>query len=339
MARLVPARDALDHYGARDTKQLDQWARRGQNGVRRERTTGGGWLYVVGSDERTTDATVVDGPRGGAIEDLARMAGRRRTREPAEPPRTERRSRDLKMACVISDWHVPVHHIGFTDAVIDWVAEHQPDTLVINGDFADLEAASSHGGNPQPPLIIEEMEHCCAMLDRLDEALPVARKLFKLGNHEDRLQRAIAALMPAMHGVIEIGDLLDLAGRGYEVTDYGVPSYLGGFEVVHGKAASRNHANHYLNRHGTTPGGGIGYGHTHRPQMATKRNRGGFGASYGFGHGCDEGKASYLKKSPSDWVMGFGVVFYDDEPRGRWAAYQVLAPDGSFVWNGRVYGD
>jgi len=336
--RLVPIGEAVAFYRARDTKQLDQWARRGTHGVRRQRGDGC-WLYVVDDDERTTDATVIDGPRGGAIEDLARMAGRSRSRAQAEPPRPERRSRELKMACVINDWHVPVHHLGFTDAVIDWLEEHQPDTLVINGDFVDLEAASSHGGNPSPPNLLEEMEQGNAMLDRIDDALPVARKVFGMGNHETRLQRAITQLIPTLHGAIEVADLLGLEQRGYDVRDYMDPVRLGGFTVVHGTWCPKGYANKYLRDFGMPPGGGLGLGHTHRPQVMTRSNRGGFGAVYGFGHGCDEAKAAYLKKTPSDWVMGFGVVYYDDTPGGRWAAYQVLAPDGCFVWAGRVYGD
>ena len=336
--RLVPAKEALGYYRAKNTKELDRWARRGQHGVRRERTASGGWLYAVDDDELPTDATVIDGPRGGAVEALAQLAGRRTQRQPAEPPRAERRSRDLKMACVINDWHVPVHHLGFTDAVLDWMAEHQPDTLVINGDFVDLEAASSHGGNPSPPSLLDEMEQGNAMLDRIDEVLPVARKVFGMGNHETRLQRQITQLMPTLYGAIEVADLLGLEGRGYEVRDYMQPVQLGGFTVVHGTWCPKGYANKYLRDFGMPPGGGLGLGHTHRPQVMTRSNRGGFGAVYGFGHGCDETKAAYLKKTPSDWVMGFGVVFYDDMPGGRWAAYSVLAPDGSFVWNGRVYG-
>jgi hypothetical protein len=334
----LPVNQAAPLLGARSNDEMYNWGKRGTNGHRR-RESPDGWLYWVPDELVEADtAVVVDEVGGSALEDLARMAGRKTERAPSPPPRQERRTRDLKMACVINDWHVPVHHIGFTDAVLDWLAENQPDTLVINGDFVDLEAASSHGGNPSPPNIRDEMEQGNAMLDRIDEALPLARKVFGLGNHETRLQRALTQLMPTLYGAIEIADLLDLEGRGYEVADYMEPVHLGGFTVVHGSWCPKNYAGKYLRDYGMPAGGGLGLGHTHRPQVMTRNNRGGFGAVYGFGHGCDEGKAAYLKRTPSDWVMGFGVVYYDDVPGGRWAAYQVLAPDGSFVWGGRVYG-
>lgn len=335
--RLVPAKEALAFYKSKSVKELDRDARRGKKNIKRQRNPEGGWLYQIPDDE-PLQASIVDGPRGGAIEDLARLAARRKHREQAEPPRKDRRVRELKMACIINDWHVPVHHVAFTDAVIDWMTEHQPDTLVINGDFVDVEAASSHGGNPSPPNLLDEMEQGNAMLDRIDDALPVARKVFAMGNHETRLQRQITALIPTLHGAIEIADLLDLEGRGYEIFDYMVPCNLGGFSVVHGTWCPKNYAAKYLRDYGMPGGGGMGLGHTHRPQMQTRNNRTGFGAVYGFGHGADEEKAAYLKKTPSDWVMGFGVVFYEDAPAGRWGAYSVLAPDGSFVWAGRVYG-
>lgn len=333
----LSVREAYKLLGARDGDELYNWGRRGTNGVKR-RESPDGWLYFVPDDVAGQTATVLDEEPDGALADLARMAARR-------PPSARRRDDDktledtpnIKMAVVFSDWHVPVHHKRFTDNVLTFIGDVQPDTIVNNGDFVDLEAASSHGGNPTPPLLRDEMADGNAMLDRIGDVARKAKKFYLMGNHENRLNRAITKLMPTLYGAIEISDLLHLEERGWTVHDYMDPLMLGGFAVVHGTWCGKNYAAKYVRDFGASDGGGIGLGHTHRPQMMTQSNRSGFRAVYGFGHGADETKAVYLKKTPSDWVMGFGVVYYEDKPGGDWAAYHVLAPNGSFIWGGRKY--
>lgn len=318
----------------------DQFSR----GTRKRRVSpdSTGYQYWVEDDEIPQAPLPVETgsaiQAGTALERLAEMAATRKPKETKKPSSSRSIPHQYKMAVIIGDTHLPVHHEAFWNATLDFIEDVRPDKFIANGDIADCEAASSHGGNPSPPKLADEMEQVNDLMDQLDQVIHTGcEKVFNLGNHETRLNRTITRLMPALYGAVMIEDILRLVDRGYKVNQHMEPEMCGKLAVVHGDWCPKNYTGKYMRDYGAPSGGGVVIGHTHRPQMATKKDRGGYRLVAGLGHGADEEKATYLNRNPSDWVMGLGVCYYD-EITGDWQLYPIMAPDGHFIWNGKRYG-
>lgn len=231
------------------------------------------------------------------------------------------------------DVHVPEHDSQIVDAWLEWCRDTKPTTVVVGGDFLDLESMSSHGGNPRPPTLDEDLGPGREVLQRIRDANQLARIVYLEGNHETRLQRWIANNAKNVNGSLAIPDLLGLKELDVEWVEYGQTHKEGKLHFVHGFWCNDLHAKKHLMEYGSS----VMYGHTHRPQFYTRGLVDGtvHGA---FGMPCMcKLNAPYLNNKPSGWMQGFGAAYV--MPSGHFTPYTVLANHGQFVWNGKVYGE
>lgn len=238
-----------------------------------------------------------------------------------------------KSKCIagIFDVHVPDHDRALWRAFLKWCRDVKPDEIIIGGDFLELESCSSHGGNPRPPLLSEEITAGKAALRQLREANPRATLTYLEGNHEHRLSRHLSNGAPTLSGSLHLPDLLELRSFGCTWVDYGKVITRGKIGFTHGFWASDAHAKKHLSEYGHS----IAYGHTHRPQVYTRGSLAGdvHGA---FGMPCMRGlDAQWLHNRPCGWMQGFGVFYVLDD--GSFHPYTVLANRSRFVWNGKHY--
>lgn len=81
----------------------------------------------------------------------------------------------------------------------------QPEVIVINGDLFDGAKVSRHPAGiweqESRPRVREEIEACQAFLEALREACPRARLIWVWGNHDQRMEYTLAALVPQYEGV------------------------------------------------------------------------------------------------------------------------------------------
>mgnify|MGYP002623791795 CR=1 FL=1 len=113
----------------------------------------------------------------------------------------------------------------------------QPDMVFLGGDIVDCGPVSSYTRKPDKEgAFQEELDHAWAQLSDLREAVPKAKMLYLLGNHEDRLKRLILSKAPALFGLRNLGwdKMLDLGSLGIKLLPEGDPYRVGHLQHIHG---------------------------------------------------------------------------------------------------------
>lgn len=136
---------------------------------------------------------------------------------------------------IISDLHVPYHDAAAVKAALDYGKQQRVDIVYINGDFADFYAVSRHDKDPTRTMK-NEIEQCRKMLRHIRSRFPDARIIFKVGNHEDRMERFLAKNAPVLLGVAEfqIPDILKLNELNIEYVPSLGLTFMGRLPVYHG---------------------------------------------------------------------------------------------------------
>lgn len=232
-----------------------------------------------------------------------------------------------------SDVHVPVEDKIVVKNWLNWCKDFDPDYVILGGDIIDCESVSSHGGNPKPPTLVEEMAAGNKFLDAVQTVNKRAKIIYLEGNHEDRLKRYLANNAPTLDGITTLPKELHLKERGIEWHEYGAVVEIGKLGFTHGTF----HGVHFAQKHLQHYGCSLVVGHTHRLQsfvqgIVNNELRGVFGMP-GM---LDLSKVSY-RKGPAGWGLGFGAIYIDQET-GEFSVYPVLCNRGVVFWNGKRYG-
>lgn len=132
---------------------------------------------------------------------------------------------------------VPIDHLGWYGK---YVAEKQPDVIVCIGDFADMESLSSYDegtGKMEGRRYRKDIDVAIKAMETFMN--PIAKKagynpklVMTLGNHEDRIDRAIAHDPVRNEGEISIRDL-KYKDFGWEVIPFLQPVVIGGVSFCH----------------------------------------------------------------------------------------------------------
>lgn len=206
------------------------------------------------------------------------------------------------------DTHVP-YHDKKAFALVNNVARFlKPAYAVLQGDFADFYAVSSHDKSPDRKAQLEwEVEQTNLALDDIDRAVGRScKKIFIAGNHENRLERYIASKAPELFGLLKIPELFRLRARGYQYVPYKADTRIGKLYATHdtgpaGRTAVFKNLDTYQHN--------IVTGHTHRIAYVVEGNaKGEAHVSASFGWLGDKAKTDYMHKVKAnrDWALGFG---------------------------------
>jgi hypothetical protein len=108
--------------------------------------------------------------------------------------------------CVLigSDIHIwPNHRTTMQQAFIHFAKVLKPAAIILNGDVADMAAASRHPsiGWEKIPTIQEEIEAIADWLQELMDASKNSRRIWAAGNHDLRFESRIANTMPEARGI------------------------------------------------------------------------------------------------------------------------------------------
>ena len=140
---------------------------------------------------------------------------------------------------------VPLEHI---DWIAQYVVEKRPDVLILLGDWADMSSLSSYDVGTKKfegQRIAKDLEVANAALARLMTPIDAEisrrvnkhrvrwelRKVIVLGNHEDRIDRAVN-MDPKLDGLIKMADLR-FAEYGFEVYPFLQPVVIDGVAYCH----------------------------------------------------------------------------------------------------------
>lgn len=137
---------------------------------------------------------------------------------------------------ILSDVHIPCHDRKTCELAIDRAKRDGVVGVILNGDFLDSHDLSDHDKDPSAPRYNREIELGLEFLAWVRGELPHARIVYKMGNHEERLQRYVFSRAPALFDLefASVPSLLHFDEFGIEtVTDRRV-MHLGKLCVIHG---------------------------------------------------------------------------------------------------------
>lgn len=147
-------------------------------------------------------------------------------------------TRDGDRALVLSDIHVPYHNTVALKAALVAGKKRKPNVVILNGDTLDFYKLSRFLKDPTKRDTKKEIELCNQLLDTIDGLFPKARKIWKDGNHDERLSLYLMVAAPELYRVakdsINISKLLLLEERGWEYVTSKRPIYAGKLTLLHG---------------------------------------------------------------------------------------------------------
>jgi predicted phosphodiesterase len=233
---------------------------------------------------------------------------------------------------VLSDLHLPYHDETTIDLAINTFRRRNAVGILLNGDVLDSHELSRHDKDPRAMRYQHEIEVGRQFIAYLRRRLPKARIVYKLGNHDERLDTYIVQRAPALFGLeaVNVESLLHLSEFGVEVVGEKRLIKLGKLGVLHGHehkggtgASPVNPARGaYLKCRSV-----VLIGHHHRPSYHPAKNvKGEVEAAWSTGCACDLAPR-WLPFN--DWLHGFAVV--DVAQDGRFTVENKTILDGKVV--------
>lgn len=136
---------------------------------------------------------------------------------------------------ILADIHIP-YHDPCVETALEYGQTHKANMVLLNGDVADFFALSMWEKDPRKRDFPEELEAIRAFLGVIKKAFPKARQFYKLGNHEERLERYLRLKAPELLGVeeFELQSLLRFKENGFECVQDNRPMKLGDLNIIHG---------------------------------------------------------------------------------------------------------
>lgn len=235
-----------------------------------------------------------------------------------------------------SDLHYPLHHRGFEQAKLKFLADIKPDVHVTAGDMFDFTNLSRYDHDPRfAHSIVDEFE---AAHEYVAGVCSSARRwMFIPGNHEERLWKTVMA-NHALFGLLEDFKHLARFPDKADVFQYGTELQVGNAWIVHGDQTKTQNPTHWRVSHSLARL--TLFGHWHRPGSYVRIQRGHDGRmvrreAHSLGHGQDISTVTKWAGTTPAWAMGFAYVEQDGED---FLVHPIIANDkGEFTFNGRRY--
>lgn len=232
---------------------------------------------------------------------------------------------------ILSDIHIPYHDETALNAAIEYGKNSKPDIIILNGDIGDFYAVSRHDKDPRRSLA-EELDAIRQFLFWLRKQFPRARILFKIGNHEDRMERFLVKNAPVLLGTsdFEVSTLLKFDELNIECVGslnlirLGKLCIYHGHELPQGMSSPVNPARGMWMRVQET----LLAGHWHRVSDHTEKTgiSGKVSSCWSTGCLCDL-KPDYARVNR--WSHGFAFVTTDKDGEFEVRNHRIL--------NGKVY--
>jgi predicted phosphodiesterase len=136
---------------------------------------------------------------------------------------------------ILSDIHIPYHDEVAVSTAIAFGKKKKPDVIILNGDIGDFYGVSRHDKDPRRSLA-DELDALRQFLFHLRAQFPKARILYKIGNHEDRMEKFLVKNAPVLLGVtdFELPVLLKFEELNIELVPSLTLIRLGNLPIYHG---------------------------------------------------------------------------------------------------------
>lgn len=158
----------------------------------------------------------------------------------AMPPTVYKRRSDVVISgkqrvLVLSDIHIPYHDEKALKSAVEFGKKVKPSIVLLNGDIGDFYGVSRHSKDPRRELS-QELDAIRQFLFWLRKEFPRARIIYKVGNHEDRLDRFLMQRAPELLGIahFSIASFLHFEEMKIELVDSLQLIRLGHLPIYHG---------------------------------------------------------------------------------------------------------
>lgn len=137
---------------------------------------------------------------------------------------------------ILSDIHLPYHNIEALTAAITYGKKLKPDAILLNGDIMDCHELSSYEKNPTARNFPEELKVFGEFMAVLRKQFPVAKIIYKIGNHEERYHHFLQRKAHELIGVDEFdfGNIIRKRAPGVTVIDEQRVIKMGNLFGIHG---------------------------------------------------------------------------------------------------------
>lgn len=124
---------------------------------------------------------------------------------PQIPPAAKRKLSPVKLSApgrwfVMGDLHVPYHDVKAVETAINFAIDQKCDHLLLNGDILDAYQQSMWVKDPTQRQIDSEIETASKLIKSIEANFP-GEKVYKIGNHEDRIESYLFLNAPKMIGM------------------------------------------------------------------------------------------------------------------------------------------
>lgn len=135
---------------------------------------------------------------------------------------------------VLSDIHSPYHNERAIEKAVRKGEDEGCDGVYLNGDSADFYSVSRWQTDPRERDLPNELKTTKKVLEWIGS--PFKRKVFKVGNHDQRWDHYIFQRAEELVGVegFSLREVLNLTGLGYTLVESEQLAYFGKLPVIHG---------------------------------------------------------------------------------------------------------
>ncbi len=137
---------------------------------------------------------------------------------------------------IMSDIHIPFHDASALETALSEIEKASPVGIILLGDVADFHAISRWEHDPRNRDFEGERQAVVQFLKHLRERFPTQRIVYKLGNHEERLERFMMTKAPELLGMqcLQFRELVEADSCGIEVVGDQRRIALGRLTLIHG---------------------------------------------------------------------------------------------------------
>lgn len=136
----------------------------------------------------------------------------------------------------LCDLHIPYHDIFAIEAAIEMGCKRKVDGVFLNGDALDSHELSRFDKDPNKPRYVKEIEAWFQFAEYLRYKFPKAQIVYKIGNHEERLDSYLMQRAPALLGLeeVQLSKIMKLENYGIEFVGDKRVVRFGKLNAIHG---------------------------------------------------------------------------------------------------------
>ena len=207
---------------------------------------------------------------------------------------------------VFSDIHLGIHDKAALIAAIQYAKQDRVENIILNGDILDSAQISRHPKHADTPKFLNEIELAKQFLEGLRSEFKDQIIYFKIGNHEDRLERYLMQNADALAGLIDFRKLLKLDELGIRFVESTQFMRIENTYIVHGHEMKVSGGVNPARALILKAAANVVMGHVHRTSFASIKSLDGkFYKAYTTGCLCKLRQA-YMPHSNSN--HGFAII-------------------------------